>query len=112
MKESKEDRAVPIGRGGFSNVAVVPPLRNPARQNAARKKKQGCFGRDDREENRGVPIGRGGFSNVAVVPPLRNPARQNAARKKKQGCFGPFDFAQGRRDDREKDRGVGSRDTG
>jgi len=32
------------------SVATVPPLRDPARQTAARKKKPGRSGRDDGEE--------------------------------------------------------------
>ena len=34
------------------------------------------------------------------VPPLRGPTRHKSARRKKSGRSGPFDFAQGRRDDR------------
>jgi len=30
------------------NLATVPPLRNPTRLTAARKKKPGCSGRDDK----------------------------------------------------------------
>jgi len=34
------------------------------------------------------------------IPPLRGSARQKTARKKQPGRFSPFDFAQGKRNDR------------
>jgi len=32
----------------WMDIATVPPLRNPTRLTAARKKKPGCSGRDDK----------------------------------------------------------------
>ena len=41
----------------YESVAAVPPLRDPARQTAARKKKPGRSGRDDRASERSASEG-------------------------------------------------------
>src|SRR5579859_1378273 len=49
-RNAETQRARRNSWGGRKPVATVPPLRDPARPKPARKKKPGCYGRDDREE--------------------------------------------------------------
>src|SRR5208337_1361224 len=58
------------GRRRWTDAAAIPPLRGPTRQKAARKRKSGRYGRDDKV---GLP--------------------------QKSRLSGPFGYAQGRRDD-------------
>jgi len=57
-----------------------------------------------------IPRPRRGARGAQVA--LRDPTRHDAARKRKSGRSAPFDFAQGRRDDKQggrdgRERGAG-----
>ncbi len=45
--QDRGTHSLPGARGGKGKKKQIPPLRGPTRQNAARKKKSGRYGRDD-----------------------------------------------------------------
>src|SRR5271157_5812861 len=79
-RNSKSEDRKAKGEARHDGCAAIPPLRGPTRQNAARKRKSGRFGRNDNKRVRWecVKRRRGGEAFDCGSPPFAQTAKDGA----------------------------------